>query len=443
MKMIDGRWTMSWLLAVWAVAVWLASGCLVQAQTLTSVAASNVTAWSAALHGSYGGLATGRSYEVFFYYGQTDAGTNHIGWSNSSSGATIAPADTNEAAGAYSRTVVELTAGTQYWYRAAAYDLDTFDLLMATQSLTFTTRGASPTSMPVVSFMTVVVDTNGVLHFPTNFFEANGIVPTSGVAQLLQRLESNETAVAATAEAALPKAGGVSTGSYELQNTSGGVNSTNTITLQPTVGGGSFRNRGYAQIGSILAADMGYGWVRLGVGTNSSMIYRGSDPWFNFSNQSLTNIDTIVANRIIGSLNAADLTNGSVLGFASLSGNDNFGAGTITANTFVAGTRLSISNSGADTVINYTGFGNLTIMRGSSTAAVFTGSAVMLPNSSLSTMSVTATNGHSYFGSISGNANGAGGPITNIGLNSLRIGNNYTGGVMRLVTTDGVTFFLQ
>ncbi len=185
------------------------SGCVAQAQTVATVSNNSVTAWSAKLFGSYTNLSTNSAFgfDLKFYYGETDGGTNVLDWDHASSSLYVEPTSTNDNYGTFNRTIVELEETNTYFYRAVADDfLDT--LTWATQSLSFVSAGEAPTNMPDVTHKSVTVLPDGTLHEPANFFAANGIVPTSGVEQLFIRVTSNEMWIAMMVTGKFDRAGG-------------------------------------------------------------------------------------------------------------------------------------------------------------------------------------------------------------------------------------------
>ncbi|HMO03898.1 MAG TPA: hypothetical protein PKC67_02575 [Kiritimatiellia bacterium] len=443
------------------------TGCLAQAQVVTTLSASNVTAWSAQLYGSYAGLVTGRTYSGSIFYGLTNGGTNELAWSKASSGFVIEPSGTGDVAGIFSRTVVELVPTNTYYFRARIFDFDTMTTTWATQSLTFVTGNPAPTVMPGVAFAAVTVDTNGVLHSPPDFFEKNGIQPTQGVDLINARLGSNEQAittmrVVVTSRVVVLQAGfdDLDDPSILLLDAYGneklfiGYN-TNSMSTDPLVVRWKYPDSPDTTLTRSMSSDdlivnnrrilneinfqqffgsgltstafvVGGGYSYRLFGTNqpgffSPIIGTALPIWWSGNQGSGTGMDADL-------LDGIDSTN-----LVRWSG------GNITARTVNVQDRFTIRTNGPDVVLNYSGFGNLVITMGSSTAAVFTGSAVTFPSASVGAQSVVATNSTSYFGPTYGNGLG----WTNIPLTGLRLANNYTGGVMRLVTTDGVTFFLQ
>jgi hypothetical protein len=189
---------MNRLMAAWmaALGLWLGGNGLAAGQTVETAGASNVTAWAARLYGTYAGLTTGLSYNLKFAIGPYDGGTDEGLWQymNNTADLAVTPGTTNETEGAFSRMVVELGGGTTYYYRA--YLTTTGETFWATNSLTFASLADAPTNTPEVTHSAVTVDADGLLHWPLNFFAANGVIPTQGVVTLAFRVGSNETLIA-------------------------------------------------------------------------------------------------------------------------------------------------------------------------------------------------------------------------------------------------------
>lgn len=371
------------------------TGYLAQAQVITTLPASNVTAWSAQLYGSYAGLATGRTYSGTIYYGLSNGGTNELSWSNASSGFGIEPSGTGDVAGTYSRTVVELLPTNTYYYRARVFDFDTLTATWATQTLTFVTGNQAPTAMPAVAFAAVTVDTNGVLHSPLDFFEKNGVLPTQAVAGILARLGSNETAIATKPDS-------------------------NTVwdTFVPMISFSSATGALRALI-DVALGSLGTGWS--GVSATQTV---------QMSGHNIAGAGAITSQQL------------RVSGDVSLA---NVGTPTNTVYLrYLKGLRLGsttgtdINITGGD-VVSGSGPGGPVNINGGVSLAGTPKATVTINGHAFNESAITLNAAVTINGSVAGNAPG----VTNIPLTGLRLSNAYTGGVMRLVTTDGVTFFLQ
>jgi hypothetical protein len=424
------------------------------AQEVSTLSASNVTAWSARLYGAYGNLPTGSTYNVTFVYGPTDGGTNISGWASTSSGILVTPTALTTAA--YNRTIIDLAASTTYYYRAVAFDDDLFGpTIWATQSLTFVTRGASPTSMPSVAYQSVVVDTNGVLHFPANFFEANGIQPTQAVDAIIARLDDLEATRATNGAwmgdlSAYPTNGawiadveqwstykGVSTLDLQANNL---VALSNSPSLAPS---GSFANLhfGYARQTNRVSFTHGtpgnvYGnafWGAYIGNSGGSLTFSNSvGSSFNGSyeasgNSSLRGIGQMVRGRMSDPVNMGSAASGSAVFGRQYGG----GLGGVTVDSPGSIVLIHSEVVGQSATIGENAGGSLVMGAATSTNkyAIVVGDGM----TSRGEGSIVA----------SGGFHGDAANVTNITLQGLRLLNTYTGGVMRLVTTDGVNFFLQ
>jgi len=107
------------------------------------------------------------------YYGTSDAGTNAGSWQFTNS---YGVAST----GAVSTNITGLTPAQLYYYRWYALDTvsNQYDWAGSTTSF-WTTAGAPTSSAPDHSYYPLVVDTNGVLAAPTNFWTTNSLMLTT------------------------------------------------------------------------------------------------------------------------------------------------------------------------------------------------------------------------------------------------------------------------
>lgn len=104
---------------------------------------------------------------VIVYYGQSDGGTNAAWWLSSTNlGA--------KSVGTNTVTLTNLTSGRMYYYRSGGYE-GTNSTNWASSTLSFWTVAGVPTNLGAVNVRAVMVDTNGVLVAPTNFFGANSV----------------------------------------------------------------------------------------------------------------------------------------------------------------------------------------------------------------------------------------------------------------------------
>lgn len=465
------------------IAIAIAGTC--RAQSVETIASINVTSWSASLHGSYADLSTNEffGYALQFYYGLTDGGTNAGDWDTHSSQFYVTPTDTNDNYGNYTRTIIELAETNTYYYRAAAIGF-VEGTVWATNSLTFTTTGASPTSMPAISHGSVTVGTNGVLHWPENFFEANGILPTQGVEQIFIRITSNEVNIVALYSNKLDASTFYSSEAHTNSVKASGVPIYKELSSQhdPGFAPGFETNSGivsvrnsYGQLSARLRAGgpATSGMIEIGEGimhtalssslSDSNLLRNGHTVWDsgNHGPGSGLNADTLDGLHSSSFITTAGgtltgltrmptlrLTNasGTYVDLTALATSNEtlvvnaISTTSINAQRIGVTDKVAIYNDGVNSVFRYLGFGNMHFMigSGSGTQLVMTGSAATF-STSVGAYSVTATNGPSYFGLINGNAAG----VTNIPLTGLRTANSYTGGVMTLRTTDGETFYLE
>lgn len=110
---------------------------------------------------------------VKVFWGQFSGGTNAAYWTSSTNiGAT--------AVGTGTVTAVSLTAGRLYYGRAMGYEGTTTN--WASSDMSAWTSANAPTNTDATVYRPVMVNTNGVLAAPTNFFGANSVGIIGGAA---------------------------------------------------------------------------------------------------------------------------------------------------------------------------------------------------------------------------------------------------------------------
>lgn len=116
----------------------------------------------------YGVVSTNTTNPVVIvWYGQNDGNSNAAWWTSSTNlGA--------KAVGTNTVTLTNLTSGRFYYYRAGGYE-GTNATNWASSTLSFWTVAGVPTNLPATVYRPVMVDTNGSLAAPTNFFGQNGV----------------------------------------------------------------------------------------------------------------------------------------------------------------------------------------------------------------------------------------------------------------------------
>ena len=134
------------------------------ALTITSGTATNVTRTNAWIEGTLS-ATNGTNATVILFYGTTDASTNAASWATSNYYGNIGTQ-------AFSTNITGLTPAQLYYFRWYAIEGAATDWSDASSNL-WTLAGV-PTGTPAVpSYHPVMVDTNGLLVAPTNFWIAN------------------------------------------------------------------------------------------------------------------------------------------------------------------------------------------------------------------------------------------------------------------------------
>jgi len=129
-------------------------------------------------------LTNSAADSVVLYYGQANAGTNKSSWVSSLT-------ETNQEIGEVGFHPTNLTSGVKYYYKGYA-EVDTTNTVWADVG-NFNTVATAPTSTVPFGYHSVMVNSNGTLILPTNFFSANGIETGSGYTNLIVRVEILET----------------------------------------------------------------------------------------------------------------------------------------------------------------------------------------------------------------------------------------------------------
>jgi len=451
------RWIMAWFVwFVWFVFVFSIG--VAHAQTVTTLSNNNVTAWSARLYGGFADLPTNTAfgYDMLFYYGTTDGSTNPLAWENVSSSTYVEPTGTNDNFGVFASTIIELAETNAYYYRAVADDLFGA-FIWATQSMNFVTAGRAPANMPGITHKSVTVLPDGTLHDPPNFFEANGIVPTSGVQQLFIRVTSNETIIAMLITGAFNRAGGDISGVTRLFNGLHLQPRSNAVymvsrpiffhaigdTMQQTNSFHMWFNGEdlYGATSSVFGATIGRKfWTQFNdydllagllpqMTLNSGQVTnREAWGYWNPSTSGITNPVNIASAlttatlRVLGEVYLASPGTPTNVTYARYFKGIASPASDITDINITGGDMISFSGPG----------GKVNINGGVSWAGSPRGSVLI--------------NGHTFSETnviLNGSVHANGAAFSNIPVTALRLANLYTGGVMRLVTTDGINFFLQ
>lgn len=451
-------------------------------QEVATVTSSNVTSWAAQLHGAYSSLSTAETYSVGFGYGLTD-GTNDIGsWTYQSGEVTVSPSGTNTA-GTFSRTVVELPSSTTVYYRAfATYGTN---YLWSTQTLSLVTLSQAPTTTPTVLYFAVTVDTNGVLHGPTNFFTANGIIPTQGVASLNVRISSNEVLISTLNTGKYSMASGLAleTGKVNkatantqyVARTSGAmdkgqyvevdsIKSTNDLDVAGHQAPTNLATAGADSGDVIIRGHKGQPGINSGgaagriihfLGNSSSGSTPGNPSEFVVYDDATNMLFRISRTGIIDAIEIAGKTNVTVRGRDGSLASDNGGAAIIRGGSAGSGAGQNTGPKGGGFVARASAGANGILYGGDAGNLDFyfaNRGLGGLSNGSYSAFRVFDENSNILFsvtkdGVISTNFvgfyRGIGTGITGLTITNLNRANSYTGGVMTLRTTDGVSFFLE
>lgn len=137
------------------------------APTVSGGYPTNITSTSAWLTATV--TATGITDVVTcrVYYGTTDGGTSATAWSATSAAQVVTGLVS------FTTQAQALNAETRYYYRP--WVTDGSNSAWGSETWAFRTITV-PTNLPVGIYLTVIVDTNGVILYPTNFIQANGIV---------------------------------------------------------------------------------------------------------------------------------------------------------------------------------------------------------------------------------------------------------------------------
>lgn len=157
--------------------------------TVDTLAATNVQQYSALLNGSVVWTGSVGTAVCSFAWGLADGGTTLASWGFSGT------ARSRTTTGTYWLTVADLYSTSSYYFRAFASN--TAGIAWGTNSLTFTTLSDVPTNDITWSNQTVMVDSNGVLVSPTDFFQKNGVTPTQDITALTAAVVANAGTIAA------------------------------------------------------------------------------------------------------------------------------------------------------------------------------------------------------------------------------------------------------
>jgi len=128
---------------------------------------SNITRTSADIYGEI--ISTNATNAaITLFYGTSDGSTNSTNWAYSNYYGTAGT-------GIISTNVTGLAPSQLYYYRWYAFDSVSNVHDWADYSSNFWTKAGAPTSTPAIKSHAVMVDTNGNLVSPTNFFDRNNV----------------------------------------------------------------------------------------------------------------------------------------------------------------------------------------------------------------------------------------------------------------------------
>ena len=138
------------------------------APSVTTTYPTNINSTSAWLTATIAGTGIVNVVTGRVYYGTTDGGTSATAWAATSAAQVVT--------GLVSYTIQAdaLTQNTRYYFRPYIADT-TGTNAWGSETWSFRTR-TSPSNVPAPYYITVMVDTNGVIVYPTNFIAANSIV---------------------------------------------------------------------------------------------------------------------------------------------------------------------------------------------------------------------------------------------------------------------------
>ena len=148
--------------------------------TITNGGVSNITRLSSIPYGQVTGTnGTTNAISLLLYWGQTDCTTNGGSWTYSN----VQAVATSPIPVTVTNLCTNLAASTHYycrWYATQGSNSAWASLGTNYYTLTGVPTGAAP----VIAWTPVMVDSNGLLASPTNFFTTNGIARTNDITDL-------------------------------------------------------------------------------------------------------------------------------------------------------------------------------------------------------------------------------------------------------------------
>jgi hypothetical protein len=156
---------------------------------VTTLGASNIQAYSAVLWGSVVWTSNVGTSACYFAYGYSDGGTNLGSWLASEY------SRTRYTTGQFWSALTGLLPESNYYFRAFVTNNE--GQVWATNAGTFAALSASPTGTVTWTQQTVMAGSDGKLVSPSNFFTANGIMPTSNYELLQAQITANDGDIAA------------------------------------------------------------------------------------------------------------------------------------------------------------------------------------------------------------------------------------------------------
>lgn len=162
----------------WVIAIMLAASVEAMGAGLeiANLVPTNITTTSAYFRASIVETnGSGTNPVLTVYYGTIDYATNPASWAASNQYG-------QAGVGSISTNIAGLLPSHKYYFRW--YAIEGTATAWAATTTNFWTRPLAPTSAPAVVHHAVMVDTNGVLKAPTNFFDVNGIAGTGDVAEV-------------------------------------------------------------------------------------------------------------------------------------------------------------------------------------------------------------------------------------------------------------------
>lgn len=171
LKQVAGSWQLVVRAVVLTTSYWLLTTPAPAALTVSNgVGPTNVLTTSAfltgAITGTNGYSAGGNVVTATVFYGQANGLTNAANWSSSTN---IVATLTNGAV--FTVRVTNLTSGVLYFYRTRATESNA--TAWASSSTNFFTTAGTPSPVTPGSSISLVVNTNGAVQAPTNFWAAN------------------------------------------------------------------------------------------------------------------------------------------------------------------------------------------------------------------------------------------------------------------------------